>query len=164
MADSPLWRLGAADIASLIAKGEISARDAVGASVKRMREVNPHLNAVVDDLSHEAMAVAATLDEKQGRGEPLGPLHGVPVTIKVNVDQEGRATTNGVCAFSDVIAPGDAPLVKSLKAAGAVVIGRTNAPEFSFRADTDNALYGRTKNPWSEEISAGGSSGAPVLP
>lgn len=159
MADSPLWRLGAADIASLIAKGEISARDAVGASVKRMREVNPHLNAVVDDLSHEAMAVAATLDEKQGRGEPLGPLHGVPVTIKVNVDQEGRATTNGVCAFSDVIAPGDAPLVKSLKAAGAVVIGRTNAPEFSFRADTDNALYGRTKNPWSEEISAGGSSG-----
>lgn len=68
MADSPLWRLGAADIASLIAKGEISARDAVGASVKRMREVNPHLNAVVDDLSHEAMAVAATLDEKQGRG------------------------------------------------------------------------------------------------
>ncbi|MEM9756724.1 MAG: amidase, partial [Pseudomonadota bacterium] len=88
-----------------------------------------------------------------------GPLHGVPVTIKVNVDQKGRATTNGVVAFSDVIAPDDAPVVRHLRAAGAVIIGRTNTPEFSFRADTDTPLHGRTRNPWGRHLSAGGSSG-----
>ena len=88
-----------------------------------------------------------------------GPLGGVPVTIKVNVDQAGYATTNGVAAFKDIIAPGDAPVAANLKRAGAIPVGRTNTPEFSFRATTDNELYGRTMNPWNDWASAGGSSG-----
>ncbi|WP_340110022.1 amidase family protein [Pikeienuella sp. HZG-20] len=159
MSDTSLWRLGAADLAALIAKGEVSARDAAASAIARMEAVNPRLNAVVADLSAEAMTEAAALDERQAGGEPLGPLHGVPVTIKVNVDQKGHATTNGVPAFANVIAPADAPVVSNLKAAGAVVIGRTNTPEFSFRADTDNPLHGRTLNPWGDDISPGGSSG-----
>lgn len=159
MSDTPLWRLGAADLAALIARGEVSAREAVASAVDRMGAVNPHLNAVVVDTSDEAMEAAAGLDEAQAKGASLGPLHGVPVTIKINVDQKGWATSNGVPAFADIIAPGDAPVVANLRKAGAVVIGRTNAPEFSFRADTDNPLHGRTLNPWSDAISPGGSSG-----
>ncbi|MEM8813327.1 MAG: amidase [Pseudomonadota bacterium] len=126
------------------------------AAIARMEETNPALNAVVESLAQEARAEAAALDA--GR-TPKGPLHGVPITIKVNVDQKGHATTNGLPALKDMIAADDAPLVRNLKAAGAVVIGRTNTPEFSFRADTDNPLYGRTYNPWGRHLSAGGSSG-----
>ena len=93
------------------------------------------------------------------RKETLGPLHGVPITIKINVDQKGWATTNGLTALKDLIAHSDAPIVKNLQNAGAVVIGRTNTPELSFRADTDNPLHGRTHNPWGTHISSGGSSG-----
>lgn len=83
----------------------------------------------------------------------------MPVTIKINVDQAGQATSNGLPVLKDFIAPADAPLVKHLQDAGAVVIGRTNTPEFSFRCDTDNPLHGRTHNPWGPHVSAGGSSG-----
>ena len=108
------------------------------------------------DSVPEARADAAALDASDG---PKGALHGVPVTIKINVDQKGHATSNGVAALKDVIASEDAAVVRNLKDAGAVVIGRTNTPEFSFRADTDNPLYGRTYNPWGRHLSAGGSSG-----
>jgi amidase len=105
------------------------------------------------------MARAAELDETFAKTGPVGPLHGVPVTIKVNIDQTGRATTNGVAAFKDLIAPADSPFVTNLEQAGAVVIGRTNTPEFSMRGTTDNPLHGRTFNPWNDWASAGGSSG-----
>ena len=155
----PLWQAGACDIADAIGRGDLSCEDAVGAAVDRMRDVNGHLNAVVDDLGDQALADAVAADKALAEGAAPGSLQGVPVTIKVNVDQEGRATTNGVTALKDVIAPGDAPLVKNLKDAGAIVIGRTNTPEFSFRATTDNELYGRTKSPWNDWVSSGGSSG-----
>ncbi len=156
MTDVPLWQWSATDIAAATRAGRLTASEAVEAALARMEAVNPDLNAVVESLSDEARAQAAALDASDA---PKGPLHGVPVTIKVNVDQAGHATTNGVPAFRDLIAPDDAPLVANLKAAGAVVIGRTNTPEFSFRADTDNPLYGRTHNPWGRHLSAGGSSG-----
>lgn len=159
MTNDTLWRLGAADIAGRIAARDISATDAVSASIGRMHAVNGRLNAVVDDCAEDAMAEAARLDETMAKSGPVGPLHGVPITIKVNVDQAGRATTNGVTALKDMIAPDDAPIVSALRRAGAVVIGRTNTPEFSFRADTDNPLHGRTKNPWDDRLSPGGSSG-----
>ena len=155
----PLWQASACDLAEAIAGGATSAEEAVGAAVERMRAVNPRLNAVVDDLGDAALAEAAAADRRLAERGPDGPLHGVPVTIKVNVDQTGRATTNGVAAWSDVIAPDDAPIVRNLKAAGAIVIGRTNTPEFSFRATTVNELHGRTLNPWDDDISPGGSSG-----
>ncbi|MEM7259064.1 MAG: amidase family protein, partial [Pseudomonadota bacterium] len=153
---APLWQWSAADIAQATQKGELSAREVTQAALSRMDSVNPDLNAVVESLADEALQQADALDKTD---QPRGPLHGVPVTIKVNVDQKGHATTNGVKAFKEIIAPDDAPVVRNLKAAGAVVIGRTNTPEFSFRADTDNPLYGRTHNPWGKHVSAGGSSG-----
>lgn len=154
-----LWRLGAADIAARTTSGEISAEEAVASAVSRMEAVNPGLNAVVESLAGVALDRARALDEAKAAGGHVGPLFGVPVTIKVNVDQKGHATTNGVTALKDLIAHGDAPVVKNLEDAGAVVIGRTNTPEFSFRADTDNPLYGRTRNPWGDHVSPGGSSG-----
>jgi amidase len=154
--DRPLWQWNAFEIAEATRAGRITAREVTEAAIERMEAVNPGLNAVVESLTDEARAEADALDASDA---PKGALHGVPVTIKINVDQKGHATSNGVPAFKEVIAPEDAPVVRNLKAAGAVVIGRTNTPEFSFRADTDNPLYGRTHNPWGRHISAGGSSG-----
>ncbi|NOD36005.1 MULTISPECIES: amidase family protein [unclassified Ruegeria] len=159
MTDSDIWRLSATDLTTLTRRGDLSATEVVQASIDRMNAVNPDLNAVVEDLRAEALERAHFLDNARASGQPSGALHGVPVTIKVNVDQKGHATTNGVVALKDVIAPDDAPVVSNLQKAGAIVIGRTNTPEFSFRADTDNALYGRTHNPWGSHISPGGSSG-----
>ncbi len=159
MSDQDLWRLSASQTVAATSAGDITAEAAVSAAIDRMNAVNPALNAVVEDLSSEAMQRAHALDKARADGAAPGPLHGVPVTIKVNVDQTGHATTNGVVALKDVIAPDNAPLVGNLLKAGAVVIGRTNTPEFSFRSDTDNPLYGRTHNPWGPHVSAGGSSG-----
>ncbi|WOI34573.1 amidase family protein [Tritonibacter scottomollicae] len=157
MSNQDLWRLSATELSTLTTAGDITPTAAVQNAIARLDAVNPALNAVVEDLRDEALARAEALD-----GTPAhlrGPLHGVPVTIKINVDQTGHATSNGIPALKDLIAPDDAPVVQNLERAGAVVIGRTNTPEFSFRADTDNPLYGRTHNPWGRHISPGGSSG-----
>lgn len=154
--DSPIWQWSAERIVKATCTGDLSALQVTEAAIARMEDANPDLNAVVESLADEARQNAAKLDAGNG---PKGALHGVPVTIKINVDQAGHATSNGVSAFRNFIAPDDAPVVRNLVNAGAVVIGRTNTPEFSFRADTDNALFGRTHNPWGEHVSAGGSSG-----
>lgn len=153
---SELWQWSASDIAAATIDGSVSSIEVTEAALARMEAVNPHLNAVVDSSAETARAEAEALDARRGA---KGPLHGVPVTIKINVDQKGYATSNGVTAFKDIMAHEDAPIVRNLRAAGAVIIGRTNTPEFSFRADTDNPLYGRTHNPWGPHVSAGGSSG-----
>ncbi|KUJ85509.1 amidase [Ruegeria marisrubri] len=159
MTDKDIWQLSATEIVARTKDGALTAEEAVSAAINRMERINPTLNAVVDSCAADALERARELDKARAAGVPCGPLHGVPVTIKVNVDQKGYATTNGVVAFKDLIAPEDAPVVANLQKAGAVVIGRTNTPEFSFRADTDNPLYGRTHNPWGRHISPGGSSG-----
>jgi len=151
-----LWQRNASELATLTRSGEVSAEAAVRAAIERMHAVNPSLNAVVTDLSESAIARARALDAQKG---PKGPLHGLPITIKINIDQKGEASSNGVLAFKDARARGDAPLVKNLLDAGAVVIGRTNVPEFSRRCETDNPIYGQTWNPWGRHVSAGGSSG-----
>jgi amidase len=155
----PLWTWDAADLAAAIRKRDISAHDAVSSCVARMHEVNPALNAVTVDLSEHAMAEARRADEAIARGEPIGPLHGVPVTTKENVDQEGCATVNGVAAYRDLVAKSDSPVVANLRKAGAIVIGRTNTPAMSFRLDTVNDFRGRTHSPWSRAHTPGGSSG-----
>lgn len=159
MSDDALWKLTAAELSAKTRRGTVSAHESVSAAIDRMHAVNPGLNAVVEDLSESALTRARELDAARAKGAAPGPLHGVPVTIKINVDQKGHATSNGLPALKDLIAPDDAPVVSNLLKAGAVVIGRTNTPEFSFRADTDNPLYGRTHNPWGRHVSAGGSSG-----
>src|SRR5579884_2999108 len=123
-----LWAWDAVDLAGAIRNGAISAREAVAAALDRLQAVNPGINAVVETLADEALAMADAADAQVRQGAALGPLHGVPVTIKVNTDQAGHATTNGVVAFRDVIAPADAPVVANWKKAGAIVIGRTNTP------------------------------------
>lgn len=159
MSDTDIWRLSATELAAHTRAGDLSAEASTEATLARMEAVNPALNAVVVSCETEALETAAALDAARAKGAELGPLHGVPVTIKINVDQKGQATSNGVPALKDLIAPEDAPIVANLRKAGAVIIGRTNTPEFSFRADTDNPLHGRTHNPWGRHISPGGSSG-----
>ena len=154
-----LWRWPATALAGAIRTRRISSREATEACLARTREVNPTLNAIVEVLDVEALAAADAADRAVGRGEALGPLHGVPVTTKVNVDQRGLATTNGIVAFRDAIATDDSPVVSNLRRAGAVIFGRTNTPAFSFRWFTENDLHGRTLNPWSRERTPGGSSG-----
>ncbi len=105
------------------------------------------------------MAAAVEADRKVASGGALGPLHGVPVTIKENVDQTGLSNPNGIPAFEQNIAPANSPVVANLLKAGAIVIGRTNTPEFSLRWFTDNPLRGLTGNPWDAGVTPGGSSG-----
>jgi amidase len=124
-----------------------------------MAKANPAINAVVVDLSAQALAAARAADRAKADGAPLGLLHGAPVTVKINMDVEGQANSNGVAALANLIAPGDSPIVSNLKAAGAIIIGMTNTPEFSLRAFTDNPLHGLTLNPWDPTITCGGSSG-----
>lgn len=154
-----LWRLDAATLAPLIRNGLVSAREAVTSALARLDQVNPALNAVVRPLHQEALAAAETADRRRAAGEDLPPLHGVPITIKVNIDQAGQPTDGGVVAYRDVIATQDNPVVANLRRAGGIIIGRTNTPCYSMRYDTDNALHGRTRNPWSARHTPGGSSG-----
>jgi amidase len=127
--------------------------------VQRIQSKNKALNAIVYDYTEEALAEARRADEELAAGRIRGRLHGVPVTIKENADQQGKPTPNGLPAFEKVIAPDDAPVVRNLRQAGAIIVGRTNTPELSMRATTDNPLHGRTVNPWHPDASPGGSSG-----
>lgn len=154
-----LWKMGAVEAAAAIHDTEIKPTELVGAVIDRAEEINPHLNAIVLEHYDRARELAAEADDAVASGAELGPLHGVPVTIKHNVDVAGDPNPNGVPAFSDLMATENAPLVDRLTEAGAIVIGRTNTPEFSMRATTDNPLHGRTYNPWGDDISPGGSSG-----
>lgn len=154
-----LWRWDAVDLAAAIRVRKVSSREAVESCLSRIDAVNPKLNAVTVVLRDNALKAADAADRAVKEGSALGPLHGVPVTIKENVDQEGQATTNGVVAFQSTIAKSDSPPVANWRKAGAVIIGRTNTPAFSLRWHTDNALRGRTYNPWAEKTTPGGSSG-----
>ena len=154
-----IWNWDAVAIARGVRTRRISSREAVLACLKRIDEVNPRVNAVVETRSEEALEAADAADAAVARGDELGPLHGVPVTTKVNVDQAGYATTNGVVAFRDTIADQDSPPVANWRRAGAVFVGRTNTPAFSHRWFTGNDLHGETLNPHNRNLTPGGSSG-----
>lgn len=154
-----LWRLDALELARRIRAREVSAREATDSVLARIDAVNPRLNALVDLMPDTARAAADAADRALAAGLPPGPLHGVPVSIKVNVDTAGRPTTDGIVAARDALAATDSPLVASLRAAGAVIVGRNNTPAFSLRWFTDNDLHGRTLNPFDATRTPGGSSG-----
>lgn len=154
-----LWQYDATDLARLIRTGQASAKEAVDSVLARLDTVNPKINAVVRVLRDEARAQAETADAARARGHALPPLHGVPVTTKINVDQAGLPTDNGVVPLKDFIAKEDSPVVANLRHAGAILVGRTNAPAFSMRIFSDNALHGRTLNPRDPSVTPGGSSG-----
>jgi amidase len=154
-----LWRLPAKDIAALIRSKKISAKEAALAALARLDAVNPSINAVVDHRPADVLAQAGAIDVAIAANQDLGPLAGVPVTVKVNIDQEGFATTNGLKLQRDVIAAANSPVIDNLRKAGAVILGRTNCPAFSYRWFTTNLIHGDTKNPRDPGITPGGSSG-----
>jgi amidase len=154
-----LWRLSAAEMASLIKSKKVSAKEAATAGLARLDAVNPKINAVVDHRPEDVLAQASAIDAAIGRGEDPGPLGGVPVTVKVNIDQQGYATTNGLKLQRDAIAKSNSPVIDNLRKAGAVILGRTNCPAFSYRWFTSNLIHGDTKNPRDPAITPGGSSG-----
>src|SRR5579872_933178 len=156
---SELWRKGAVELAGMIRDREVSSREVVQAHLDRVEAVNPHLNAIVRLLPEAALAAADEADRAVADGADLGPLHGVPFTVKENIDLAGTPTTQGVPALAEAIASVDAPQVERLRAAGAIPIGRTNLPDFGLRVHTDSALHGLTRNPWNPQRSPGGSSG-----
>jgi amidase len=150
-----LCRLSATELAALIASGGVSSREVVAAHLARIDEVNGYVNAITVVLAESALDAADAAD----RGAPRGPLHGVPFTVKENIDCVGSATTHGVPALKDSMPWRDAPVVARMKAAGAIPLGRTNLPEFALRLSTDGPLHGPTLNPWNPYLTAGGSSG-----
>ena len=154
-----LWQLDATDLARLIRNGQASAVEAVDSVLKRLHKVNPAINAVVRVYEDEARTAAETADAGRARGHALPPLHGVPVTVKINVDVAWQPPDHGVVALKELIAQEDSPVAANLKHAGAIIIGRTNAPAFSMRIFSDNALHGRTLNPRDPSVTPGGSSG-----
>src|SRR5215467_314958 len=138
---------------------EVSSREVVQAHLDRVEAINAHLNAIVRLLPEQALAAADEADRLAADGTWLGPLHGIPFTVKENIDVAGTATTHGVPALAAAIASVDAPPVERLRAAGAIALGRTNLPDFALRVHTDSALHGLTRNPWNPQRTAGGSSG-----
>jgi amidase len=153
------WRLPATEIAALVRARKASAVEVARASLARLDAANPAINAVVAHRPDETLAEAARVDAALARGEDPGPMAGVPVTIKVNADQKGFATTNGLRIQKDLVAAEDNPVVANLRKAGAVILGRTNTPAFSLRWFTRNGIHGHTRNPWDPSITPGGSSG-----
>src|SRR6266851_2198789 len=159
LAMEDLWRLSAADIAALIRSKKVSAKETASAALARLDAVNPSINAVVEHRPADVLAQAGAIDAAIAANQDLGPLAGVPVTVKVNIDQEGFATTNGLKLQRDVIAATNSPVIDNLRKAGAVILGRTNCPAFSYRWFTTNLIHGDTKNPRDPGITPGGSSG-----
>ena len=154
-----LWQLSAVETVAAIKEKTVSATEVTQSVLARIAQTNPRINALPVVCTEQALAAAQAADKKQAQGEKLGPLHGVPVTIKVNVDTAGFATTDGIVALKDNIATSDSPVVASLRKAGAIIVGLSNTPAFSLRWFTDNDLHGRTLNPFDASVTPGGSSG-----
>lgn len=154
-----VWTLSATEIADLVRSRKLSALDVTEATLARCAAVNPAINAVVQDTSDEARATARDIDARIARGDDPGPLAGVPLTVKVNTDQAGYATTNGLKIQANLVAERDNPVVANLRRAGAVIVGRTNTPAFSLRWFCRNGIHGHTRNPHDPALTPGGSSG-----
>ena len=154
-----IWEWTATQIAEQVRARRVSAVEVTQAHLDRLTAMNPSINAVVQEFPEEALDAARLVDAAIRRDEDPGVLCGVPVTIKVNVDQKGHATTNGLRIQADVVASDDSPVVSNIRRAGGIILGRTNTPAFSLRWFTNNALHGQTLNPRNREITPGGSSG-----
>jgi amidase len=132
------WQMNGREIASAVRERAASAREVIEAHLQRIASVDDELNAVAVVLADQALSAADEIDRRIGVGEQVGPLSGVPVTVKENVDVAGSATTLGITPLRDAVATHDAPHIAQLRAAGTVVVGRTNMPEFGMRWHTDN--------------------------
>ncbi|HKJ52786.1 MAG TPA: amidase, partial [Gammaproteobacteria bacterium] len=158
MSEIHYW--SACRLAQAIRAGELGSREAVEACLARIDAVNPAINAVVQLVAERARAEADERDREVSAGRFRGPLHGVPFTVKDSFDTAGILSTGGTLGRKDYLPSDDAPVVARLRAAGAVLLGKTNTPELTFSAETNNLIYGRSNNPFDLERSPGGSSGA----
>ncbi|GHJ26436.1 amidase [Streptomyces hygroscopicus subsp. sporocinereus] len=159
MTEGELWYQDATALAALIGGRQVSATEVMRAHLDRIEAVNPKVNAVVTVLAEQGLAAARAADEAVAAGEAVGPLHGVPFTVKDALDVAGAVTTRGSVLFRDRVAAADATAVARLRAAGGIPLAKTNLPEFSYWTETDNPLVGRARNPWDGERTPGGSSG-----
>jgi amidase len=154
-----LWGLDTVTLVAGIRDGEFTARDVVTACLERIDATNPQINALTEVRPDAALEAADAADRAVAEGQPLGLLHGVPVVIKACVDVAGWVTDYGCAAMQDNMAEQSSPCVQNWLNAGAIVIGRSNTPEFACRWETTNDLYGATHNPWDAKYTPGGSSG-----
>ena len=155
--------LSAVEMAAQIRAGRLSARELMAAHLARIDAVNPQVNAIVTLHAEQAMAAALAADEAQARGEPLGPLHGLPVVHKDLIMTRGMRTTYGSRVHEDYVPTRSALLVERQQAAGAISIGKTNTPEFGAGSQTFNAVFGATRNPYDLGKTCGGSSGGSAV-
>ena len=146
-------------MARAIQEKEVSAVELVDAHLARIEEVNPTINAVVQLAAERARAEAAEADAALARGESKGALHGVPFTLKDSIDTEGVITTGGTLGRKNYVPDADATVAARLRAAGGILLGKSNTPELTLAAETDNLVYGRTNNPFDVSRTTGGSSG-----
>jgi len=149
----------AVETGRLVREREVSAAEVIAGALGRIEERDPELNAFTEVRAESALAEAEAADRALARGAEIGPLHGVPVAVKDVIWLEGWRATNGSLALRDFTAPEDALAVARLRAAGAIVVGKTNNPEFCLRGFTDNPVFGPTRNPWDRSRTSGGSSG-----
>jgi fatty acid amide hydrolase len=154
-----LVQLSAIELVALLASGQVSAMQAVEAHIARIEQVNPKLNAVVVKRYDAARAEARQADEKRARGEVLGPLHGLPIAIKESLDLQGTPSTFGLTWRAKILATQNDVYVQRLKDAGAIILGKTNVAQLLFYFESNNPVYGQTKNPWNLNRTPGGSSG-----
>ena len=159
IAHVPLWQWSATSLAKAIRDKSLSSQDVIQAHLDRIEAVNHKVNAVTVVLEEDALRTASEADKKIAAGDKVGPLHGVPMTVKECFDLVGTATTHGIVGLKDTMPQTDAPVVSHLKQAGAIPIGRTNLPDFGLRWHTNNDLRGATLNPWDPSRTPGGSSG-----
>jgi amidase len=159
MPEADLVFATASELAARIRTGAVRSVDVVGAHLDWIAAHNPRLNAIVTLDADRALEAAAAADREAARAAPLGPLHGVPVTIKDSISTAGLRTTSGSVDLAEHVPAEDATVVARLKAAGAIVLGKTNLPALGGDSQTDNALFGRTNNPWHVGYTPGGSTG-----
>lgn len=162
-AATDLWRLSATELAAAIRHRQASVREVVEAHLRRIDAVNPAVNAIVIRLDAQALDAADKADRTTIAGGELPPFHGVPFTVKENIDAVGTPTTQGAQAFINAYPARDAPVVERMRAAGAIPIGRTNLPTYAIRWHTDSELWGETINPWDRTRTPGASSGGEAV-
>lgn len=151
--------LPAVEMARQIRQKQISPIELATAHLAKIERLNPRLNAFVQIDADRVRREARAAEQAVMRGQELGPLHGVPISIKSSIEVAGFRCEAGTCLRAGIAATNDAPLVSRLRHAGAIILGVTNAPEFLMAWETDNRLYGRTNNPWDLDRTPGGSSG-----
>jgi amidase len=158
-----LCQTPAVDLARMIRSRELSAAELLAATLARIEAVNPPVNAIVTLAAEQALSAAAELDSLAARGSFRGPLHGLPIAVKDLAETAGIRTTYGSPIYASYVPSSDAPHVTLLKQAGAVVIGKTNTPEFGAGSQTFNPVFGVTRNPFDTRLTAGGSSGGAAV-